>query len=249
MNRFAFSLIELLVVIALVAILAGMLLPAVATVRTAVRGAACVSNLRQIGLGIVAYTADWEGHLPYSTITSPSAPTTVYKYNYGCWAEQNVVGGFLGSGDSDGIAGGVWAIGVKPHGILHCPNSCFKLPGTRPYLEYALSKDICREVNSGWPVEPRILGQIKAQGATALATDASVSHWNSTWCPGGYLVFANPDLDISWLYVNNQRPDAWVMRHRRGANLLFVDGHARWSSNVSDEVKAKTVYGDQAFIP
>ncbi len=57
-----FTLIELLVVIAIIAILAAMLLPALSAARAAAKGAACLSNLKQIGLGIALYSdqnAEW----------------------------------------------------------------------------------------------------------------------------------------------------------------------------------------------
>ena len=66
-----FTLIELLVVISIVAVLAGMLLPAVGSVRTAARQTACLSALRQLGMCIDAYDQDWDGRLPHLQLTAP----------------------------------------------------------------------------------------------------------------------------------------------------------------------------------
>jgi prepilin-type N-terminal cleavage/methylation domain-containing protein len=113
--RHGFTLIELLVVIAIIAILAAILFPVFARAREQARKASCASNLRQIGLGIIQYSQDYDETLPLFSLS-----TTSYH-------------GFSGYG-SAGDDGVRWADSIYPYikstQVFDCPSGDKR---TQPY--------------------------------------------------------------------------------------------------------------------
>ena len=106
-RKFGFTLIELLVVIAIIAILAAILFPVFARARENARRASCQSNLKQIGLGLLQYSQDYDEMLVRAWFggNGPSNATTVYKW-------------------MDAITPY-----VKSEQIFNCPSHSFKAPG------------------------------------------------------------------------------------------------------------------------
>ena len=78
MAKRAFTLIELLAVIAVIAVLSGLLAPALGKARARANSTVCCNNLRQLGVAVKFYTEDYRGTLPVVSVmksVNPDLPT------------------------------------------------------------------------------------------------------------------------------------------------------------------------------
>jgi prepilin-type N-terminal cleavage/methylation domain-containing protein/prepilin-type processing-associated H-X9-DG protein len=223
-KRKAFTLIELLVVIAIIAILAAILFPVFARARENARRASCLSNLKQIGLGIMMYTQDYDEKFPpiYFATVSTNPPADGFWTNY-YWWWQNIVYPY-----------------VKSDQLFVCPSSPatnVTAPSTGHYGANSLLF-----VQSGGIS----LAAVQNSASTYMAMDfgnynAYVSAFVLNTSPAsGYLPGAGGTLGQSCTGMSsstNLIADCQsVGRHFDGDNVLFADGHVKW-------LQVTTIYG------
>jgi prepilin-type N-terminal cleavage/methylation domain-containing protein/prepilin-type processing-associated H-X9-DG protein len=218
----AFTLIELLVVIAIIAILAAILFPVFARARENARRTSCMSNLKQINLGILQYTQDNDEHYPV-------------------YIPSNGVSGARPYG---------WVDALEPYlkstQIFRYPSDSLG-PVTSPqstgYTDYAYNLWIGGYLTTSSPSR-------QAGLSLSLFTQPTLSVVLSDFTPGTaitYVTGGNPGYaDCGRFYAPVDTGLAKIpggVRHLDGANLAFVDGHAKWYKGNPDTDIMSNVYG------
>ncbi len=198
--RRGFTLIELLVVIAIIAILAAILFPVFARAREKARQTSCLSNVKQLGLGIMMYVQDYDERMP---VFEPAWGVT----------------------PSPAITGCSWWQGVYPYvkndQIYVCPSR----DQWGPFTYWARVFPVFPSYGFSSRVRAQKLAQIKEPATKLMLGDAchpmGDQMWRFCWplAPGGW-----PDKCNT--AVNQKDPD-WAV-HNGGGNICFADGHAKW---------------------
>jgi len=200
--RRGFTLIELLVVIAIIAILAAILFPVFARAREKARQTSCLSNLKQLGLGLMMYAQDYDERLP-ATYQWVTQGVDWPLYSWRAAMLPYVKNAQIHVCPSDGGAGGDLS-----------PNSLGP-------VSYAANVYVMQP-NRG-PVETAI-GPISKPSETFLIFDAwAANRWcaqDNTVIGGGATCYARP--------AGIRPDDVDISIHNGGFNAAMCDGHAKW---------------------
>ncbi len=228
-RRNGFTLIELLVVIAIISLLAAILFPVFATARESARASSCLSNLKQIGIGISMYTQDNDERLPlWAVPEDPANPTTsnvVQQPNTERW--WNKVDLY-----------------TKNHQIYSCPSHRNQAADrvTYNWNQWYNGVHVAHFTSTANII---LVGDRWDTGATSFCA------WNGSnpYCSthgadqnGAYAPAAPPT------YRSSGAAQQWSTRitHRKtGANYLFADGHAKFQ-RPGDKIASPEAWRQQS---
>lgn len=229
-GRRGFTLIELLVVIAIIAILAAILFPVFAQAREKARSASCLSNMKQIGMGMMMYVQDSDDtypldtYLPNQLASDPKAGVPANMFVNYVGASGNYI---------------TWMDLIFPYvkniQIFVCPSvkpttsgaktsySCYgyngafggnDVPGTSPTFGYST------HFSNGTGGGSIATSQVKRISECVLIMD-----YNSP-----YGAYADPTDAFGWAASSQPLTYNITIPHLGGANICYADGHAKWVS-------------------
>ncbi|MDF2439620.1 MAG: hypothetical protein JWN98_604 [Abditibacteriota bacterium] len=214
-----FTLIELLVVIAIIAILAAILFPVFARAREQARKTSCLNNIKQIGLGMMQYSQDYDEQLvrggwSCQNFTTPGNPCRWYlmlepytksRQVYVCPSQSQSA--YTTNAGGYGLNRNVARYNTEPSVSMA---EIVNVAGTAIFIDAAQLERVAGSMNNS-------LNWIAQQKSAADWQWEPPGNWTSA---GARYTGSNCPNDD-----NCRRP---VPRHSEGMNVAYADGHAKW---------------------
>lgn len=208
-QRTGFTLIELLVVVAIISLLAAILFPVFARARENARRASCLSNGKQIGLGLMMYTQDNDEKLPLDYVVGVgtwSAQLMPYIKSTQAFICPSATPGqhwWCGPTNSNASASGSWGYNY----FIGISNSTGTPLASIDEVAKTISiAEITRYVNS-----------------------------EVYYVPTQWSLNAVPLYGAQCGYQVNNRGDQAAFRHFDGTVAVFMDGHVKWMKKSAIE--------------
>lgn len=212
-NREGFTLVELLVVIGIIAVLVGILLPALSKARSSAKTLKCLSNLRQLGIATAMYAGEQKNYLPYPTTTLGEG---LLWYNaldpYLQVQEAN---------DRSGVAGGRNYKRWKQCEVFESFPEGKGTGSQDATTEFSRTYKMNSMLRHNNPYSPARVTEVKRSSEFVYIGD-------------GISLDITGEIPSQWengqfsMEVNDSTEANPALRHSGGgANILFVDGHAQ----------------------